>query len=54
MLERLRELAYADLDRAMLLGFEMSLEDIRTQGNPVHPDTVGALEWFREKINGKK
>lgn len=52
--ERLRELAYADLDRAMLLGFEMSLEDIRAQGNPVHPDTVGALEWFREKINGKK
>lgn len=45
--EPLRELAYRDLDRAMLLGFEMSLEDIRAQGNPAHEKTLEALEWYR-------
>lgn len=52
--DRLRALAYENLDRAMLLGFEMSLEDISAQGNPVHQDTVAALTWFQERLNGKK
>lgn len=48
--DALRELAYADLDRAMLLGLDMSLEDIRAQGNAVHPNTFAAREWFAKKV----
>lgn len=51
---RLRKLAYEDLDRAILLGLEMSLEDIRARGNPVHEATLNALAWYQEKTNGKK
>ena len=52
--DRLRALAYEDLDRALLLGLEMSLEDIRARGNPVHEATLSALAWYQEKTNGKK
>ena len=51
--ERLRKLAYEDLDRAMLLGFEMSLEDVRAQGNPAHPHTVQALEFYQARVREK-
>lgn len=49
--ERLRALAYSDLDAAMRLGLQMSLDDIRAQGNIPHPDSLGALEFYsrREK-----
>ncbi len=43
-LEALRELAYTDLDKAMMLGFEMSLEDLRHYGVLPHPNTLEALE----------
>lgn len=51
--EALRTLAYEDLDRAMLLGLDMSLEEIRRQGNPVHPNTIAAREWFRKIVTEK-
>ena len=51
--EALRTLAYEDLDRAMLLGLDMSLEEIRRQGNPVHPNTIAAQEWFRKIVTEK-
>lgn len=47
--EALRALAYENLDRAMLLGFEMSLEDIRAQGNEAHENTTAALKWYKER-----
>ncbi len=47
--EPLRALAYENLDRAMLLGFEMSLEDIRSRGEEPHRDTLDALQWYRDK-----
>ena len=51
-LERLRELAYSDLDEAMILGYKMSLEDLARFGVPPHPNTLEALESYRreEKI----
>ena len=52
--DRLRALAYEDLDRALLMGLEMSLEDIRARGNPVHEATLSALAWYQEKMYGKK
>ena len=44
--EKLRDLAYADLDEAMILGLEMSIEDIRSYGVEPHPRSREALEWF--------
>lgn len=51
--DKLRALAYTDLCSAMILGLEMSLADVRAQGNEPHPNTVQALEWFRS-IQGEK
>lgn len=48
-LDRLRRLAYEDLDRALVLGFEMSLEDLASYGSPAHKNTLDALEWYRKK-----
>lgn len=48
--ETLRKLAYSNLNSAMLLGFEMSIEDIHRQGNPVHGDTTSALLWYKELV----
>ena len=45
--ERLRSLAYSDLDAAMILGLEMSLEELREHGTVPHPNTVSALEFLK-------
>jgi len=42
-LAQLRELAYTDLDSAMIMGFKMSLEDLARYGVPPHPHTLEAL-----------
>ena len=47
--DRLRELAYADLDKAMVLGLEMSLEDLRADGITPHPNTMNALAWYKHR-----
>ena len=44
--DRLRALAYEDIDRAMLLGLEMSLVEIRARGKEPYIDTQFASEWF--------
>ena len=44
--DRLRSLAYDDIDRAMLLGLEMSLAEIRSRGQEPYIDTRLACEWF--------
>lgn len=45
-LGELRGLAYSDIDAAMALGLEMSLEDIRSRGDEPYKDTVEAYEWY--------
>ena len=45
--EKLRELAYENLDEALTLGLEMSLEDIRSYGVEPFRDTVEAYEWYK-------
>jgi len=47
--EKLRELAYQNLDAAMCLGFEMSMEDIRTYGIEPHAATLRALAYYQER-----
>ena len=44
--EQLRELAYEDLDKALALGLEMSLEELRRQNVEPHIDTVEACLWY--------
>ncbi len=47
--EKLRELAYSDMDAAMTLGLEMSLQELKTYGVEPHPNTVTALRWLQEE-----
>ena len=47
--ERLRELAYSDLDAAVLLGCEMSIQDMGERGQPVHFRTREAYDWLRNR-----
>ena len=45
--EELRRLAYEDLDKAMELGFRMSLEDLKRYRVPPHRNTLKALAWYK-------
>lgn len=45
--ERLRALACEDFNAAVMLGLEMTLEEMEQRGLPVHPNTVKALEWLK-------
>ena len=45
--EALRELSYRDLDAAMLLGLEMSADEIAQRGKEVHHNTLSAIEYLK-------
>ena len=45
--EPLRALAFEDLDRAMLLGFEMTIEEMNEMGNPIHFRTLEGRDWLK-------
>ena len=44
--EKLRALAYSDMDAALKLGLEMTLEHLKRQGNEVSPESREALAWL--------
>lgn len=48
--EELRRLAYTDLDRALELGFQMSINDMQGRGIIPHTRTVGALNWIKKRM----
>ena len=52
--EKLREMAYEDLDAAVALGLSMSIEDLRRRGAVIHRDTQGALDWLTEGRKGNE
>ena len=52
--ERLRELAYTDLDQAVLAGCEMSIQEMKDRNLPVHPNTLRARDWLRKESTGKE
>lgn len=45
--EELRELSFEDLDRAMALGLEMSIQDLKERGKEVFHDTMDAYNWYK-------
>ena len=47
--EKLRELAFTDLDQALHLGLMMTLETLKTQGSEVSPESRDALAWLETK-----
>ena len=44
--EKLRELAFTDIQAALKLGLEMTLEHLNRQGNEVSPESREALAWL--------
>ncbi len=50
--EKLRELAYSDLDGAMILGLEMTLDHLNEQGSVQSPMSEQALRYMREHRKG--
>ena len=49
--EKLRKLAYTDLDAAVLLGAEMSVEEMAGRGSPIHPNTLAARDFLMRFSN---
>lgn len=47
--EKLRELAFSDLDKALHLGLTMTLEVLLKQGSEVSPESREALAWLETK-----
>ena len=47
--ERLRELAFTDLDAALELGLEMTLEHLKHQGAEVSPGSREAMAWLKNR-----
>ena len=47
--ERLRKLAYEDLDKALLLGVEMTIREMEEKKRVIHPKTIQARDYLREQ-----
>jgi nicotinate-nucleotide adenylyltransferase len=48
--EELRSLAYRDLDKAVLCGLRMSIEDMKSRGIVPHRRTQAAIQWLQERV----
>ena len=48
--EKLRELAYTDMDAALKLGLEMTLQHLARQGSEVSPESREALAWLNKNV----
>ena len=49
--DTLRALAYEDLDAALLMGMNMTIEEMNQRGVPVHKNTLAARDWLLEHKN---
>lgn len=45
--DKLRKVCYEDLDKGLLLGLEMTIEEMTAMGNPVHHATVEARDALK-------
>lgn len=48
--EELRKAVYEDLDRGLLLGLQMSVQEMENWGNPVHEDTLRARDFLAQQL----
>ena len=48
--EKLRDLAYSDLDAALKLGLTMTLEMLKKQGSEISPESREALEFLNQSL----
>ena len=46
--EKLRELAFSDIDAALKLGLEMTLQHLKNQGDEVSPASREALDFLNK------
>lgn len=44
--EPLRALAYENIDKALLMGMDMTIKEMEQRGSPVHKNTRGARDWL--------
>ena len=47
--DRLRELAYTDLDRAMLLGVDATIREMEERGYLIHTNPLSARQWLLDR-----
>ena len=47
--EEMRRLVWEDLDKAMIMGLEMTIEELKERGVVVHPNTQGTLDDLRRR-----
>ena len=45
--DELRKVVWEDLDRGLAMGLAMTVEEMKERGNPVHYNTLEALEYLR-------
>ena len=45
--DKLRKVCYEDLDRGLLMGLEMTIEEMTSMGNPVHNATIEARDALK-------
>lgn len=48
--EEMRRLVYEDLDKAMIMGLEMTIEELKEKGAVVHQNTQGTLDDLRRRV----
>ena len=46
--EELSRLAYTDLDQAMMLGVESTIQEMEQRGVPIHKNTLAARDWLKK------
>ena len=51
--ERLRELAFRDLDEALYLGLSMTLDHLADQGAELSPETARTMQWLEARGTAK-
>ena len=51
--EKLRSLAFSDLEAAVKLGISNTIEILKTRGEDIHPDGQATLKWFNERTKEK-
>ena len=49
--ELLQALAYEDIDKALLMGMNMTIEEMEQRGSPVHRNTRAARDWLLDHGN---